>query len=236
MTHIDEGTLQAYLDDEVGARAEIETHLRTCEVCATELAGLRRAASLFSSVVRAVDAQAPARAALNPVASRLAAARGRRRFYQTPLARAALFVVGFAAIASAAIPGSPVRAWISGALRAAGVLSQEQRAAPTPVETAPPAAAPAVEAAALSIAPVDGRVTIILTNVGRAVQVRVRMTDDARALVQATGAAAKARFNTGAGRIELIDVASGTVMIDLPNGVRSARVESDGRVIFEKGR
>jgi hypothetical protein len=235
MAHIDEGTLQAYLDDEVGARAEIDAHLSACQSCAAELNRLRGAAQLFTSVVGTSDIKAPTLAAFAAVGSArgVAAANPRRAVFHRPLARAAMFVVGFAALASAAIPGSPVRAWISSALRSVGVMPDEVADAPAVTIGTPNAATP-TDAAALAIEPADGRVRIILTNVDAATQVRVRMTESDRALVQATGDAAKARFRTGAGRIELIGVGKGEVLIDLPNSVKDARVEADGRVLFEK--
>lgn len=245
MAHIEEGVLQAYLDDEVGARAEIEAHVRTCGTCAAELDRLRSASSLFATAMHSVDVQAPAVAApaaitsiapIRPAFAAAPVARHERTWLSVPLARAAMLLLGFAAVASATIPGSPVRAWISDALRTAGVLEQEQEQPAAPVVPETPASAGAVDqgddAAALSIEPVDGRIRIILTGVSASANVRVRMVEADRALVQASGDAAKARFVTGPGRIEMIGVGAGDVIIEMPKSVTDASVIADGKVLF----
>lgn len=240
MTHIEEGVLQAYLDAEVtaGARAEIDKHLHMCSDCAVELDRLRNAASLFSTAVRHTDVQAPVLMAQARFA-------GVRRLEQKApvfaprraLARAAMFIVGLAAVAGASVPGSPVRAWINDALTRAGLLDEPQSAA------APrsPAEAPAVqreepEATALAIDPVDGRVRITLRNVKGDASVSVRMIDGPRVVVEATGIAAKAHFRTGAGSLEVSGVEGGAVVVQMPRTVANGIVEQDGKVIFRTGR
>jgi hypothetical protein len=240
MAHIEEGLLQAYLDDEVGGRAELDAHLQGCAACMAELARLRGASQVFASAMRAADVAAPVFAAFTAVRRNPAEPAPRRPlFARLPLARAAMLMIGFAAVASAAIPGSPVRAWLSDALRSVGVLPEiEQPAAPVVPDSQ--ASAGAVEQgggpAALSILPSEGRLRIVLTDVSSAANVRVRMIDGDRALVQASGDAARARFRTGPGRIELIGIGKGEVVIDVPDGARDVRVESDGKVLFEKVR
>ncbi|MGQ0815407.1 MAG: anti-sigma factor family protein [Gemmatimonadota bacterium] len=236
MAHIDEGTLQAYLDDEVGARADIEAHLSACGTCAAELERLRSASRLFASVFHNADVQAPAlpafaavrRAHIQPIA--------RPRVPRMPLTRAALLLFGFAAVASATIPGSPVRGWLAGALRGVGGLPDQPE--PAAIVTDSPASAGAVEegsdAAALSIEPVAGRIRIILTNVSPETNVRVRLIDGGRALVETSGEASRARFRTGPGRIELIGVGKGEVVVEIPAAVTDALVAADGKVLFER--
>jgi anti-sigma factor RsiW len=243
MTHIDEGVLQAYLDAEVtaGARAEIDKHLQGCSDCAAELGRLRGAALLFSNAVRHTDVQAPVLMAQARFAGvrRLerkavaAPAAGPRR----ALARAAMFIVGLAAVAGAAVPGSPVRAWISDALVRAGLLDEPQSAA----APASPAEAPAVqrdasESTALAIDPVDGRVRVILKNVKPETSVTVSVIDGPRVVVEATGAASKARFRTGAGSLEMTGVDGGTIVVQIPRGVLDGLVQQDGKVIYRTGR
>lgn len=240
MAHIEEGVLQAYLDDEVGARAELDAHLRTCAECAAALDRLRSASTLFASAMSSADVQAPALPALAAVqrASRPAftpaGATPPRAWLRVPLARAAMLLFGFAAVASATIPGSPVRAWLSDVLRTAGVLEEEQPAAPvvpgTPASAG--AADPGDDAAALAIEPADGRIRIVLTSVSANANIRVRIVESDRALLQATGAAAKARFVTGPGRIEMIGVGSGDVIIEMPASVTDASVVADGKVLY----
>lgn len=239
MAHIDEGMLQAYLDDEVGARADIETHLHACADCTAELARLRGAAQLFATAVRTGDVAAPAFAAFTAVRRAQPEPVRRPLAARLPLARAAMLIFGFAAVASATIPGSPVRSWISEALRSVGVLPEQPQPA-VPVVPDSQASAGAVEQgsgpAALSILPADGRLRIVLTDVSSDASVRVRMVAGERANVQASGDAARARFRTGPGRIELIGIGKGDIVVDVPEGALDVRVESDGKVLFEKVR
>lgn len=243
MAHIEEGVLQAYLDDEVGSRAEIDAHVHACATCAAELDRLRSASTLFAAAIQGADTSAPVLSALaavkrtNPVIqSRPVITQPARRFARVPLARAAMLLFGFAAAASATIPGSPVRAWVGDALRTVGVLPQQEPVAPVVPDT--PASAGAVEqgddAAALYIEPIEGRIRIVLTDVADDANVRVQIVEADRALVQATGAAAKARFRTAPGRIEMIGVGKGDVVIDMPASVRDASVVADGKVLYVK--
>ncbi|MGQ0562264.1 MAG: anti-sigma factor family protein [Gemmatimonadota bacterium] len=240
MAHIDEGMLQAYLDREVGARADIDAHLSACAACAAELNRLRAAAQLFASAVRSADAPAPTFAAFTAVRRTRTEAPPRRHvFARVPLARAALLLFGFAAIASAAIPGSPVRAWLSDALRSVGVLPDRPEPAMPVLPDAPASADRAEQGSgptALAIEPADGRIRIVLTGVAPEADVRVRLVEGDRALVQASGDAARARFRTGPGRIEVIGVGKGEVVVTVPLAASDARVEADGKVLFERVR
>ena len=246
MAHIDEGTLQAYLDDEVAARAEVDAHLAACTECAAELARLGAASQLFATAVHSADAKAPTYAALNAVKARRSPPlrtpefTQRRTFTRMPLARAALLVIGLAAVASAAIPGSPVRALIADALRfVTGADKDETAVVPPRVDTE--VAEPVFDSrsdlsAALSIQPVQGRVRVVLSSGANAATVRVRVVDSDRATVHASGAAAQARFRTGPGRIEVTGIEGGEITVDVPRSASNARVELDGRLIFEKDR
>lgn len=241
MTHVEEGVLQAYLDAEVtaAARADIDRHLHSCSVCAAELERMRSASLLFHNVVRDSDVMPPVLAAQ----ARLA---GLRRLERAPIAapprrawaRAAMFIVGLGAVASAAVPGSPVRAWISEALSRAGLLNESpSAAAPAHPEEAPAVQRDAItESTALSIDAVDGRLRVVLKNVSAEASVTVRLVDTNRALVEATGAAARARFRTGAGLLEMDGVQGGTVVVEIPRSATDAVVQQDGRTIYRTGR
>lgn len=240
MNHLEQGELQAYLDGEasLGTRAQIDTHIKTCGACATELAELRAAASLFATAMRGADAQAPtftAHAAVS--AARGAGTRGRFAYSRAALSRAAVLLVGCAALATAAIPGSPVREWITSALHTIGIAPHTQARA-IPVSNTVPGVVALPEAAAgpatLSIQPVAGRVRVILSNVDASTTIHIRLVDGSRVVIQATGAAARARFRTGPGSAELIGVGKGDITIDLPRTVTDARVEADGKVLFPR--
>lgn len=238
MTHVAEGVLQAYLDQEVtaDARTDIDQHLQACSLCTAELDRLRTAAQVFARAIRETDVVAPmlaaqARLARTPrLQPQFAAPKPRRA-----LARAAMFVVGLGAVASAAVPGSPVRAWISDALTRVGLLSEPQSAA-APALPEAPVAEGLPETTALAIDPADGRVRIILRNVAPDVSVAVQTVDQPRAVVEATGEAAQARFRTGLGLLEVVGIRGGSVVVQIPSGVTSATVERDGRIIYQNGR
>jgi TonB family protein len=110
MTHLDEGTIQAFLDDELpsGERAAAAAHLVACETCRRSHDELAGVASIFATGIAVLDLAPPAA----PTPGRGAERRLRRL---TPsLARAAGLVLLLAAAAAAAAPGSPVRQWLAG--------------------------------------------------------------------------------------------------------------------------
>jgi anti-sigma factor RsiW len=238
MMHVEEGTLQAYLDAEVtaGARTDIDKHLHSCSDCAVQLERLRQASAVFAAAVREADVVAPVLAAqARFVTARrfepaLVAPRPRRAF-----ARAAMFIVGLGAVASAALPGSPVRAWIGDALTRAGLLDDTQSAAAPVLPAEAPAVQRDAESTALGIEAVDGRVRIVLRNVRPQATVSVHLVNGDRTIVEASGAAAKARFRTGAGLLEVDGVSGGSVVVQIPKSLIQASVEQDGRTIFKTG-
>ncbi|HYD84431.1 MAG TPA: hypothetical protein VEA63_10265, partial [Opitutus sp.] len=108
--------------------------------------------------------------------------------------------------------------------------------APASREEVPAVVRDAPESTALAIDPVDGRVRVFLKNVKPEAVVTVRMTDGPRVVVEASGAAAKARFRTGSGSLEVTGVEGGTVTVEIPRTVTDGLVEQDGKVIYRTGR
>jgi hypothetical protein len=240
MRHVETGELQAYLDHEVTSdvRARIESHIHACAACAAELEQVRAHATLFATALNAVDMPAPAFTAFAAITAARRAERKRPAlFSRAALSRAAVLVIGLGAVASATLPGSPVRTWISDALRSIGVISTP---APTPAPAPAPGSVPAAPLApetgvnTLSIQPAEGRVRVILTDVADDATIRIRLVSSNRANVQATGGAATARFRTAPGSLEVIGIEKGIVAIDLPRSVLDASVEADGRTLFRK--
>jgi hypothetical protein len=92
------------------------------------------------------------------------------------------------------------------------------------------------ESTALSIEAVAGRIRIVLLNVSQDASVTVRVVDSDKALVEATGAAASARFRTGAGLLEVEGVTGGTIVVEVPRSARDAVVQRDGKTIYQTGR
>ena len=242
MMHVEEGVLQAYLDGEVtaGARAEIDRHLQSCSPCNSELHRLRSASSLVSSALKQSDVVAPVLAAQVQFATarKLAvpisapAPRPRRA-----LARAAMFIIGLAAVASAAVPGSPVRAWISTALTRAGLLDDPQRSAgPVVTDEAPAVERGTPEPTVFFIEPVDGRVRVVLSDVKPAAVVTVQPSEANRVEVEVTGLAARAHFESTTGSLAISGIDGGSVFIKVPRTLPNATVEQDGKTIYRTAR
>lgn len=255
--HPTEDRLLAYLDGEVAEeeRRDLARHLETCGRCADALDEVRRVSARLSGALERLDRAAPAldpatirrRAGLldlldlkargardappGPGSARPAARSGRPGAAERPrrsLVAAAALLLAFTG-AAAAIPGSPLRAWLVDSARAIVGLFEEE---------APDARSPdqeAVEAvtrlpSGVAVAPYGGRVRIALLSPSPDAVVRVRVVDAAQASVLATDAS----YRTGAGSIEVIDAGPGEVRIEIPRSARSALVEVDGRAVVEK--
>jgi anti-sigma factor RsiW len=234
MSHATEGQLQAYLDGEAGGgdRASVQEHLRRCGECAAALAELRAVSESAAQAFALLDAPAPS---VRHALARFEAARGarpRRRFEtgRRALVRAAMLVLAVAGVASAAIPGSPVRRWLAMATeRVAGVLTPAERPA-----AEAPLPAPAMEAmAGASAVPAQGRVRVVLAEVAEGTTVRVLLVDGGRAIVRADETSG-ARFTSGPGRVEARGVELGQIIVELPRNALVATVELDGQVVVSR--
>jgi hypothetical protein len=138
------------------------------------------------------------------------------------LARAAVLVLAVAGIASATLPGSPLRAWLEDRLGLNSEVTASRAHAPSAHAAPAPVAEPS--SAGIAILPMDGSVRIVLHGVNPALRVRVRLTEGEIVDVRATGAAADAQFRTGPGRISISDAGAGEIQIALPHTVARATV------------
>jgi hypothetical protein len=232
MTHLDEGTLQQFLDGEMpaGRGGPAEAHLAACPACAARMAELRAGGERMSALLGAGDAPAPMlraqaefhrRRRSHPLAQ---AGRGLSR------AAAVMIAIAGAAVAAAAFPGSPVRAWVQENVLAGAPAP----AAPAPVVAAAPVPREAA-ATGVSILPDGGGVGVVVSGAGPELRVSARLGSAPQAQVRATGAAAAtARFRTSPGRIEVLNAAAGEVAVELPAGAESAFLEVNGRVYAAK--
>lgn len=236
MTGLDEGRLLAYLDGELepGEHAEVEAWLGESGAARAALEGVRERRSLVGRALAGVDVPVPdletARArirarvdASNARSTVADDAGGRRR-----LAQAAVLVLFLgAAGASAAVPGSPVRAWLASLLDGG--------------EPAPVPAAAVDEASrddmGVRVRPSDGRLDIDLADVPGEAEVVVRLVDGERGGVYAPRAA----FRSGAGRIEATlaggtDAGGGTdrVRVEIPRAATVATLRVDGALWLRK--
>ncbi|MBB4636809.1 anti-sigma factor family protein [Longimicrobium terrae] len=235
MTHLDEGTLQELLDGEMpaGRGGPAEAHLASCPVCAAQMAELRAGGERMSALLGAGDAPAPM--------LRAQAEFHRRRRAGRPLARAGrglsraaavMIAIAGAAVAAAAFPGSPVRAWVQENVLA----GPPAPAAPAPAPAVATVPAPReVPATGVSILPDDGGVRVVVSGAAPELRVSARLSSAPQAQVRATGAAAgTARFRTSPGRIEVLNAGPGEVAVELPAGAESAFLEVNGRVYAAK--
>ncbi len=240
MTHVDEGALLALADGEMDLRdAEgVERHLELCGDCREELERIRDASLHFRAALESADVPAPQVSDIALQAVRRRAANGGSR----PVAgwrdvrRAAVLVLGFAAAASATIPGSPVNRWIRDLTQPRPQVAEVREAGrDVPAMTAaPPAGDRFVAETGVSVLPENGEVHVVLRGATSELRVKAVLVEEARAGVFAAGAASSARFSTAPGRIEVSGAAAGELRIELPQAARAASVEVNGRRYITK--
>lgn len=217
MTHLAEGTLQAYLDDEISGRdrAAAAEHLLVCGECRSELDGLKRANQRLSAALADLDVPTPA--GVSPRAVRARARVG------SPLLRAAVMVLLVAAAASATVPGSPVREWIAQAVRPADT-------APEPVPAAPiEEPVPERPASPAGIAVPGLRDVDVVVSGLQGATIRLVPTDGTGVAVSARGGERDPLFRMAAGRIEVVGGAGGELVVEVPRTRTSMRLVVDGR-------
>lgn len=215
--------LLAFLDGELDAdgRRTMQAHLDASPEDARRLDELRSASRRVSAALESLDVAAPWPEM--PPALRDAARRAPRSITSAPRVRRAARFGGRSAAAAAAlilvlaagayaVPGSPLRGFVSRSVEAIGSLvggQPEGPADPGPSEVA--------------VEPADGEVRIAITGPGSDLRVTIATTTDERANVSARDAS----FRVEAGRIDVTD-ARGDVRIELPRGAMRAVVEVDG--------
>jgi hypothetical protein len=234
MSHFTEGVLQAYLDEEVAAdaRAQVGAHVGGCAECAARLQELRDVNATLGSALAWLDREPLAEAALAELRLRTQQRDWHERIRSARWSwkRAAAIVVCTGALAAAAAPGSPVRAWLVDkweALRQEpAVAGPGVKEAPVPVVTTPTAA---------QITPVSGRVRISLQGQPTGTPVHVVLVDAEKATIEASVAAGESpRYRIGAGWLEMVGGSAGEIRIALPRSLTGAPVEVDGRVYVSK--
>lgn len=238
MTHVSQGTLLAFIDGELEAaeRQGVDRHLEECARCASELERLRTAADELSTLLHELDAPLPFERARSEARKRAQRVGGRR----TPgegaggrWLRAAGVVLALSGVASAALPGSPVRGWAGDAWRtAAERLGVAGQAAPDSASGTRDEASPA--ASGVAVHPVDGRAVVLLRRLPAGSRIRVRLGQGPQVRVSAMGRADGVRYGTAPGRIELDGAGVAAVTIVLPRGITRAEVVVDGRPYLRK--
>lgn len=204
--HVSDGDMLALIDGELDASAAalIEPHVLQCDDCMARLDDWRATADLPGEVLPLVDAPAPS---ATPRAIRRAA---RRRDRYARLAMAAGIVLLLAAGAAALVPGSPLRAWLEGALG----LDDRSDVAVDAVGHA---------ARGMSLAVTGDSISVRLEPVDGVLELRVILSDARRVSVRALDDT-PAGFEVGAGTITVRPGAARRLEVILPGTSGPARV------------
>ncbi len=234
----------------------LEEHLEACESCRRRRDELVRASELLTRELEDRDVEVPPAdpLAVRRVAHYRTAERGRAdpapddgdrradgdrrgrsdagrhgggRLARSTLWKAAVLVLGVGAVASAAVPGSPVEGWIGDAVQAlASSFSGEPEPADSPAaDTAGrPAAAQGVSV------PVSDRAVVRITDPAPGLRVHVRPVEDSLLSVLATGA----RYRAGDGTIEVLGADRPALRIELPTGPGTARIMAGEVLLLER--
>ena len=221
--HLTPGTLQALLDGELSdeQRSAAAEHLSACDRCRAARASLERDSALFSGAAALLE-ETPS---LSPVG---AGAAGRvTRWTRAALLRAAILIIGFAGVAAAVVPGSPLGSWVR-------EVGRQLVGEPAALPPEPSVDVDMGDGAAISLLPNDGALRVTITGFSAQTTVRVRIVEGAQGYVSVRGTAEDPRFVTAPGRIEVTGQGDGEIWIDLPKSAVEASVEVDGRSIILK--
>lgn len=256
MSHPSEALLLAFADHELegATHREVEAHVQRCDLCRHALREVEQAMAGLTVELALLDAAAPT-AWHAPVASATARrggseslvstsagagstrARGTsvwRTARATPSARRAVPLRWAAALmlmAGGAAAAMSAPRWFASAPPAPA--AEADRAAPV----TPPAANVAVSSAAVSILPVGGEATVVLTSAAGAGDGRVIVELSDRSDVQvtvttATSEQATPRFTSAEGRLGVQLTGNGAlVRVAIPANLRAARITHDGATV-----
>lgn len=214
--HLEDAALLALIDDESTAgEADARVHLESCEDCAARLESLRFVDRRVSAALAELDADPPwseipealrraAREAVTPIASAredVSIVPRRRRLERWRSVVAAAGLIFVLAVGVTALPGSPVRDFVS---RSFGALFGGDAG---PSDPGP---------SRVSVEPVAGAVTVSILGATADLRVVIRRGTSGRAAVSAR----EARFSVEAGVVRVTD-ARGDLTVELPAGVEA---------------
>jgi hypothetical protein len=218
MSHLDEGTIVSLRDRE-WAPESASDHAESCAECGSALLEARCHADEIGRALESLDAPAPdleeARARIRARIDARAARelRAGARWWSGHLGRAAAVLL-VATGAVSALPGSPVRDWLS----TPGEIGHT-------VQEAAPAADQEVGTSGVAVAVPIGGIRVLIHSLGPIDRLEVVWIDQATARVDAP---AGSRFTYGEGRVEAM-VAGGRVRVELPRAGETVSLEVDGR-------
>ena len=222
--HPDTGRLQAHLDGELSPdeARELSRHLESCPECRKALADLE---SLARDTVRALAVLGPQATDLDTALQEVRRRGGRRRIGRSRqgLAAAAAVVLLLGAGAAAAMPGSPIRAWLDARF---GTDEAVPEAAESPAEEVEVTGAAAL---GVTVDLAQGQLQVVFRGVPEGMHLEVEPTREARAGVFAPS---ESRFSTAPGRVEVEVRGVGDVLrVRIPERARLAEVRVDDTVV-----
>ncbi len=220
--HLDEETVQRLVHGELSGTSErsVREHLTGCDVCRRLVTEAEREDAEAFALLRELDDPVPR------MSAETIAARARARGWDRVRVAAGFAIALGLAGAAYAVPGSPLRAWVTAATQ-----QISDRRAPSPP---PPTPQQAPEAGIAGIAVVPGPDLLILfTSRQVAGQARVSMTDDVEVAVHAPNGAAT--FTSGVDRLVIDNRgSSATFEIRIPRTAPRVEIQVEGRRLFLK--
>lgn len=148
------------------------------------------------------------------------------------IAAAAALLVSCVAL-SAALPGSPVREWLGATIGALMSPVSESESAPAPGNAASPSEPASV---GVTVSAADGAVIVDIEAPDPALELRVSTAETHAVRVDASGAAAAARFRSAAGRLTIVGPGAGVIALVIPRDVQHATLRIDGLPYLVKDR
>jgi len=236
MKHIDEGQILTLRDGQAGASSDQDqAHLSTCDTCQAALDDARTRQGVVARALTEMDTPWDVARARVSLRQRIAAlspaedgvlpfARSPRRAIWGMSRAAGLLLVTAAALS--ALPGSPVRDWVS------RMLPAPEGGVPATTETSPSPARTAAEEEATGVRFTvgTGPLRVVVDGATSGAEIHVRWVPGADAAVFAP---AGSRFTSAAGRLEA-RVTPGTVQIEVPHSAGPVVVEVGGRIYLRR--
>ncbi|MFC1659834.1 anti-sigma factor family protein [Gemmatimonadota bacterium] len=228
--HPDDGLIQAFLDHELdqSGQEQVAAHLEECGACRRNADELQDLLAAATRGLAPLDAEPPTELAMASLAGRLGDSARARLLRAPSLARAAGIALLLMGGAVSALPGSPVRRWISSGwdrLSGGGAVALE--------ETDPSATnrerSPDVEAGA-GIGVAGGEVELRILDLPARAEVRVLLVDGDMAGIYGPEGT---HFRTEAGRLEAVAPLGG-LRVEVPRSAARASVFVNGELYFLK--
>lgn len=221
MNHLDEGTIAAMRD---GALLSTDAHLHVeaCDACREALDSAKVRAAEIASDLETLDLPIDVEAAKACVRERMDAMRSAeqpRRGRPWYVGRAATLLL-LTAGAAYALPGSPVRDWISPSAtrddESAGVTGPRTQEAPEPL--------------GIEVDVPDGRIRITVRGMTAESELEVVWLDTPTARISA---ALGSSYSLAEGHLQAT-VTAGPVRVEIPRGASMISIEVNGRMVLQR--